>query len=181
MAVNGVCYTFTCSVLQMIWVGADDTETMSGSKVTVIILSYQVKKDIPVLLIARFGTVLFVYTSLDSISLFNLTWLPYAVYNHPIVIMPHGLYIHASGIVRDIATLFMGSGGYNWLLKVNSGWHCSYNLIMGVVMSLTLGKPFSTTAALSGCIALFTCIDLTDFIDFLAVFLVQTGMVLWKF
>lgn len=49
---------------------------------------------------------------------------------------------------------------------------------MGVAMSLTLGKPFSTTAALSGCIALFTCIGLTDFIDFLVVFLVQIGMVL---
>ena len=41
---------------------------------------------------------------------------------------------------------------------------------MGVTMSLTMGKPFSTIAALSGCIALsggialFSCIGLLDFI-----------------
>ena len=67
----------------------------------------------------------------------------------------------------------MSSCDCNWVFRINNGWHCSYNCIVGVAMSLILGKPFSTTVAssgfiaLSGGIAFFNCIDLLDFIKFL--------------
>ena len=59
MIVTGICHhVFACS--DLFRVDADDTETMSGSMVPAIILSTLVNRDAAVLVIAQFGTVLFV-------------------------------------------------------------------------------------------------------------------------
>ena len=69
MAVAGISHhVFAC--IDLFKVDIDDTETdsMSGSMVSVIIFE-QFKKDIPVLPIAQCGNILFVHTSMNNMSL----------------------------------------------------------------------------------------------------------------
>lgn len=108
-----------------------------------------------------------VHTSLDSIILLSLVSEIVLCYCYHV--KPLGLFGLANGIGMAIAIYFWEQ---MWLLIACSGSTVDDTIdmiIQWVCLFLTLGKPFSTTDALSGCIALSGYIALFNTIGLLNV------------